>query len=178
MSSTSLELVPTDLLESGMDFRDNWLAQFRAVVDQEIRDAGGDVVAGRTAVADKVEMREQTIYQYYFQKSGKTFPSAELMVMIEKKYGDGRPSGWSAQPLPSNAIALPQRPRQSIGDMLYGLSQQLIALDDDQQEKAVQLFTDFAKSPDSGIRLKALVSLLGGAAESEEPGRLKQSGGQ
>lgn len=86
------------MLESGMDFRDNWLTNFRAVVDQEIREANGDPVAGRTVVAQKLEKAEQTIYQHYGQKSGKQYPTVEMMVLLEKKYGAGRPHGWSAAP--------------------------------------------------------------------------------
>lgn len=99
MSSTSLELVPSNLLECGMDFRDNWLAHFRALMDQEVADANGDKKAGRDAMALKLEMGEQTLYQYYEQKSGKEYPSIKPMVMVEKKYGEGRMPGWSAQEL-------------------------------------------------------------------------------
>ena len=86
-----------------MDFRNNWLTHFRRIVDQEIKDAGGDVVGGRTAVALKLEKNEQTIYQHYTQKSGKVFPTVEMMAMLEKKYGAGRLAGWSALPIESAA---------------------------------------------------------------------------
>lgn len=90
---------------SGMDFRENWLRNFRAIVDMETARAGGNKVAGRTMVAQNLEKGEQTIYQHYEQKSGKVYPTVEMMVLLEKKYGDGRPGGWAALPESFPALA-------------------------------------------------------------------------
>lgn len=80
-----------------MDFRENWLAHFRAAVEQEIKAAHGDDAAGYRAVAAKLEKTYATVYQHYKQKSGKVYPTVEMMVMLEKKYGAGRSVGWSSQ---------------------------------------------------------------------------------
>lgn len=99
MSSRLLDLSTNFLLECDMDFRDNWFDHFRRVVDQEIANAGGSAVAGRKVVGANLEKGEQTIYQHYTQKSGKKWPTVEMMVMLEKKYGEGRAPGWSALPI-------------------------------------------------------------------------------
>src|SRR5687767_7309713 len=82
-----------------MDFRKHWLAHFRAVVDQEIA-ARGDAASAYKAVGAALDKNDQTIYQHYKQKSGKVYPTVEMMVSIEKKYGNGRPPGWSSLPIP------------------------------------------------------------------------------
>ena len=91
-----------------MDFRKHWLAHFRAIVDQEIA-ARGDAASAYKAVGAALEKNDQTIYQHYKQKSGKIYPTVEMMVSIEKKYGNGRPTGWSSLPI-AEMNAAPLRP--------------------------------------------------------------------
>jgi hypothetical protein len=91
-----------------MDFRKHWLAHFRAIVDKEIA-ARGDAASAYKAVGAALEKGDQTIYQHYKQKSGKVYPTVEMMVSIEKKYGNGRPPGWSSLPL-AEINAAPLRP--------------------------------------------------------------------
>lgn len=109
MSSVLVELGAGYLLESAMaDFRDNWLAHLRAVVDQSIKDHGGAVKAGRSAVAQKLELGEQTLYQILEGKSGKKYPTAETMAIFEKKFGPDLPPGWTSQPMGKAQVAAPK----------------------------------------------------------------------
>jgi hypothetical protein len=103
MSSTLLDFIFSRLLEWAMDFRENWLAHFVAIVNAEIQAAGGNNRDGYRAVAAKIEKDPETVYQHFNRKSGKVYPTVEMMVAIEKKYGNGRPAGWASLPVKSES---------------------------------------------------------------------------
>lgn len=88
---------PPQAADAASSFLENWQAHFMHVVDEAIMRAGGDKAMGRREVAAALEKDEQTIYQHYFRKSRKRHPSWQMMVLLEKKYGHGRPAGWAAQ---------------------------------------------------------------------------------
>ena len=138
------------LLECGMDFRDNWLVHFRAAVDQEIKAAKGDVVAGRKAVAQKLEKGEQTIYQHYTQKSGKVYPTVEMMVLLEKKYGKGRPVGWASRPLDGSN---PELPQVELRVGLLALDAAITRADPGVQPELAKLFDLYLSAPDRYAKL-------------------------
>lgn len=165
MSSHLLEDNASTLLELRMDFRDNWLTHFKAVVDKEISDAGGSPVAGRTAVGQKLEKAEQTIYQHYAQKSGKVYPTIEMMVLLEKKYGDGLPPGWAALPPSGVASLLPSAP--TLAQALEVVAASLNELPDERRELAAQHLQTLARAPDSKRALESLAQALVGSNASQ-----------
>ncbi|MES2973403.1 MAG: hypothetical protein V4757_07330 [Pseudomonadota bacterium] len=97
MSSELLVFQSSTLLELGMDFRDNWLHVLKQIVKKEADDVNGSEKDGIAAVARNIELGYDIVYQTIHKKSGKEYPSVKMMVAVEKKYGDGRPAGWSAQ---------------------------------------------------------------------------------
>ena len=174
MSSTSLEIKTSLLLESAMDFREHWLAHFTAVVDAEIAAAGGRDADGYKAVGLKLEKSKDTIYQHYKCKSGKVFPTVEMMVMLEKKYGEGRAVGWSSlppsRPLRADALSAQlgdvARPSvttealQAMDASLKDLAGRLDALSEDHRVEVADRFRTLALSPDSAKALEAFKSAL------------------
>lgn len=127
-----------------MDFRENWLRHFRAVVDMEIARAGGNAVAGRSAVAANLEKGEQTIYQHYFQKSGKVYPTVEMMVLLEKKYADGRGPGWSAM----DETPVPQPVKVGLPAALEAISGLLLKADPATRDVVSGMLSNLAKTPE------------------------------
>ena len=99
MSSILVEFHSSDLLEYGMtDFRDNWRDHLIKKVEEVMAETGSNEAGARRVIAANIEADEQNLYQIIKRKSGKLYPPAELMVKFEKKYGAGRPSGWSGLP--------------------------------------------------------------------------------
>jgi AcrR family transcriptional regulator len=86
-------------LNTVMDFRDNWLAHFKAIVHAAIESERGDERAGYREVARRLEMNEETVYQFYKSKSGKKYPGAPTIIQLERVYGKGLPPGWASQPV-------------------------------------------------------------------------------
>lgn len=151
-----------------MDFRVNWLRNFRAVVDMEIKAAGGNAVAGRTAVAANLEKGEQTIYQHYTQKSGKVYPTVEMMVLLEKKYANGRPAGWaSMDPEPSGARA----PSAKVGlpEALEALSGLLVKADPATRELVSGMLSNLAKNPEIHAKVSSGMLAMLVSDGAEEP---------
>lgn len=101
MSSELIDSGAGILLECGMDFRDNWQQHFRAIVESE-KPERGTMRQAYVAVATKICVSPETIYQYYNKKSGKQYPSRQIMQAIERKYGNGRAPGWTNLPLDGN----------------------------------------------------------------------------
>lgn len=160
-----------------MDFRVNWLRNFRAVVDMEIKAAGGNAVAGRTAVAANLEKGEQTIYQHYTQKSGKVYPTVEMMVLLEKKYANGRPAGWASMDPEPNVT----RPSVKVGlpEALEALSGVLVKADPATRELVSGMLSNLAKSPEIHAKVASgMLAMLGseGADKDRLGGESSESG--
>lgn len=100
------------------------MAHLRAAVDGASKEEGS-VVSGRKAVADKLELAEQMLYQILEAKSGKKYPTAKTMALFEKKFGAAKPQGWSSQPLkvPPEAPAQAPAPDQRRGLRVVSESQ-------------------------------------------------------
>ena len=175
MSSLTLEIQTSFLLESGMDFRDHWLAHFKEAVDTETAAAGGRVADGYKAVGLKIEKTKDTVYQHYKQKSGKVFPTVEMMVLLEKKYGNGRPVGWSSLPVGSCAAAekvavepvLPTSFAQSqdLDQALSVIAMRFEKLPEERQTEAAERLKAMALAPDSPRALESLRVAMGEIAE-------------
>lgn len=145
------------MLESGMDFRENWFAHFKREVDLEVA-AHGDVVAGQTALANNIEKKRETVYQHYGQKSGKVYPTVEMMVMLEKKYARGRPVGWSSQPLAEPSQRAPVE--VDVASTLAHLVDVLRAIPNEKRELVAQQLLTLARAPDSNMAMQAARDLL------------------
>lgn len=146
-----------------MDFRENWLRNFRAVVDMEIARAGGNPVAGRSAVAANLEKGEQTIYQHYTQKSGKVYPTVEMMVLLEKKYAEGRPSGWASMDPVSEAPR--PAPKVDLPAALEALSGVLAKADPATREVVSGMLANLAKNPEIHAKVSSgMQAMLGDAS--------------
>lgn len=91
-----LDRLSSNLLECRMDFRDNWLKNLNAVYAIELKRNDGDAVAARGAVAKAAGKGYDYIYQILEQKSKKSYPTWKIMAALEKKYGQGRPVGWTS----------------------------------------------------------------------------------
>jgi hypothetical protein len=141
-----------------MDFRHNWLAHFKHEVDEEVKAAHGNKVAGQTALAQKIEKSRDTVYQHYTQKSKKDFPTVEMMVALEKKYARGRPVGWSSQPLLEDA---PQAAGGiDIEQALEALVARLSALPSMQREVVAQRLPTLVRAPDSKTVLREVLDAI------------------
>lgn len=154
-----------------MDFRDNWLKHFRAVIDKETAAAGGNVVAGREAVARKIEKKYDTVYQHHEQKSGKVYPTVEMMVMLEKHYGQGRPMGWtSLDPESEPAASKPAPIALALGPAIEVLRQQLDSLTDQQCKVVEEKLLTLVRAPDSTRNSDALIQLMVSLGERTDDG--------
>lgn len=146
-----------------MDFRINWLAHYRAVVEAEQK-RHGSLPKAYTAVSQAIEMKYETVYQHYKQKSGKVYPTVEMMVMIEKKYGNGRPPGWTTQPIDGSEAA----PVLSVRTVVNQLAAALAGASDDSREAAGSLLATLAKNPGNAQTLNLLSALLSAAVPDED----------
>lgn len=174
MSSDQLEVHASNLLECGMDFRENWLRHFRAAVDQEIAAAGGNVVAGRSIVAAKLEKGEQTIYQHYYQKSGKVYPTVEMMVLLEKKYANGRPPGWAS--MDAEPAARPAE-KVEIPAALEAISGALMKADPATREVVSGMLANMAKNPEIHAKVSSgMLAMLESDAAGSRLGESQPNG--
>jgi SOS-response transcriptional repressor LexA len=76
-----------------MDISEIWLKNFKAVIAEEIRDAGGKAADGYRAAEQRTGLGYDYIYQMYTGKSGKR-PTFEVMKKVAEIYADGRGPEW------------------------------------------------------------------------------------
>jgi hypothetical protein len=79
-----------------MSISEIWLENFKAVIAEEIHNAGGKAADGYRAVAQRTGFGYDYIYQIYTGKSGKR-PTFEVMQKVAKVYADGRGPEWINQ---------------------------------------------------------------------------------
>lgn len=149
-----------------MDFRDNWLKNLKAVYADELKRNNDDAVAARTAIAEVAGKGYDYIYQILEQKSKKSYPTWKIMAALEKKYGPGRPVGWTClSPDEAMEVHAP-----SVDQAFDVLAAGLRMFENDERTLLLKAIDSFCKNPAKRVATRTfVVDSVTEAIESGEP---------
>lgn len=158
------------MLENRMNPEEQWLQRFKNVVQSEIDLAGGHKRSAYRAVAKRLEMNEEYVYQIFNAKPKgrpKT-PGKEVMAMLDKHYPLIGPVStptyertYATDPPPSVAdTGKPWSPNEHANTAFALLSQLLSGLDETGRRQAQAVLSNLVDAPSQHARLATVFSVV------------------